>query len=151
LDIVGRELYGRRNWAKIRYVVQALFSNPNLSSSLPGMTRGQSLSAPPMLNGLLDKKTSVSGTARILHLRHLRTDDQAELNPVNETTTQVEMQEQFWSGGGLQPVAGMETGAGPAEVTGDIMAGPTYRRRGGDITGSSGRVLSNGKFASPTA
>ncbi|WP_157474620.1 hypothetical protein [Parafrankia sp. EUN1f] len=152
LDVYGPRVFGASSWAKIGDVVKATFSNANLSASLPGMTRGEPLTTPRLLNSTFSPDTTASATAEILHLRHLRSDDKAELNPVNETTTQTTQQRQYWSQGGVAAQAGVEADlAADLEGSVEVSGGGAYRGRSADIIGSTGRVLGNGKFASPTA
>jgi hypothetical protein len=152
LEIEGRAVFGTKAWQDLGPVAAAAISNEQLSAGLPAMTHGGAHVSPLGIHwpGITDGQ--VTATAQLLYMEHVRTDDKAELNPVNETTQQMSDADQHWRAGQLQFQLGAQVGIpGGTEATVDASLGAQYRRRAGVLSLSTGRVVDNGKFRWPTA
>ncbi|WP_239405494.1 hypothetical protein [Frankia sp. Cj3] len=152
VEVTGKKFFGPKTWKKIGPIVRATTSNPRLTAHLPGMTRGETLSSPPLRNTIGASHASVTATAEIVELRYIRQDKGAELNPVNETSTQASMTSRnFWIAG-LQGQAGPEIDLGEkSSITVSAALGFQYRNRHASAKITTGRVVDNGKFSTPTA
>jgi hypothetical protein len=142
LEVVGKEVFGARSWPRLAPVMRGALGHASLAAGLPAMSRGEAVLNPLALQGVGQQKVRMTARARIVGMRYLRTSSKAELNPVNELTSQSTRSEQYWWQGGLQIQAGPSVGL----VTVAGQAGLLYRRRNASVLTSTGRVIANAKI-----
>jgi hypothetical protein len=142
LDAAGKDVFGTSSWRKLAPVMRGALGHASLAAGLPAMTRGEAALNPLALRGLGHQKGQMTARARIVGMRYLRTSSKAEMNPVNELTSQSTRSEQYWWQGGLQIQAGPVIGP----VTMAAVLGGLYRRRDASVLTSTGRVIANAKI-----
>jgi hypothetical protein len=149
-EIEVRKFFGDKLWRKIAGTVRGGLRHDQLSAALTPMSRGEVLLSPLALGRLLHPDAKIAARAQVVRAEYRRVAKTGELNIVNQVSRQDSQASQYWWVAGLTGQGGVQVGFDDFKLTVNLLGGGQYRSRKATLHASSGRVVSNAKFAEPT-